>query len=245
MPKENECGARATADTPLDLAGWRVKDGCRISGFRCNEKCGPVVKKDTENRSTFATAVDELTVKRAQQGDMQAMAVIYDTLAKPCFNLAYRMAGSAPAAEDIVHETFVKVISKIKRFRGKSPLWAWVRQITFNTAINHLNRAKWVQPLQDGATLEQTLADPHTEQQPAVQYDAEQLLAQLAPRSRAVLLMHDLEGMTHGEIAAAFGQTESFSKSVLFRARKQLQTLIERQSEPTEKPPARPGSEKP
>lgn len=211
----------------LDLASRRIKDGRGAGACRCNEKHQPLVKKDTENRTTYTTAVDELTVKRAQQGDMQAMAAIYEILAKPCYNLAYRMAGSAPAAEDIVHETFIKVISKIHRFRGQSPLWAWVRQITFNTAINHLNRARWVQPLSDGAVLEQTLADPHSEQKPAVEYDAEQLLAQLAPRARAVLLMHDLEGMTHGEIAATFGQTESFSKSVLFRARKQLRALID------------------
>ncbi|MEM9533643.1 MAG: RNA polymerase sigma factor [Pseudomonadota bacterium] len=180
---------------------------------------------------SFSTAVDEITVKRAQRGDTDAMAAIYQIFAKPCFNLAYRMAGSPAVAEDIVHDTFVKVISKIHRFRGPAPLWAWVRQITVNTTINHLNRRKWIAPMDDAGQIEVTWADPVADRRPLTEHDAQHLLNQLPAQARAVVLMHDLEGMTHKEIAEAFGQTESFSKSVLFRARKQLKALLDADGE--------------
>ena len=177
-----------------------------------------------EPASTFTTAIDEATVKRAQKGDMNAIASIYKVLAKPCYNLALRIAGSSAVAEDIVHDTFIKVIGKISRFRGQAPLWAWVRQITVNTTINHLNRRKWLLPLpEDGV---EQLPEPTPVQLPAMQHDALTLLKQLSPQARAVLLLHDLEGLTHREIGTLFGQTESFSKSVLFRARQRLQTFI-------------------
>ncbi|MFK7956719.1 MAG: RNA polymerase sigma factor [Lysobacterales bacterium] len=186
-----------------------------------------MVQQDIDKKPTFATAVDELTVRRAQRGDTDAMAAIYQILGKPCYNLAYRMAGSTAVAEDIVHDTFIKVINKIHRYRGPAPLWAWVRQITFNTTINHLNRRKWTAPMAEAEQIENTLEDPAAQSRPLAQLDAETLLAQLTPQARAVVLMHDLEGMTHREIAEVFEQTESFSKSVLFRARKQLKSLIE------------------
>lgn len=193
---------------------------------RRNEFGHSLVQQDIEKKPTFATAVDDLTVRRAQRGDTDAMAAIYQLFAKPCYNVAYRMAGSAAVAEDIVHDTFVKVISKIHRYRGPAPLWAWVRQITFNTTINHLNRRKWHVPMDTAEQIENTWADAGAEVRPAATHDAEKLLSQLSPQARAVVLMHDLEGMTHREIAAAFDQTESFSKSVLFRARKQLKALL-------------------
>jgi RNA polymerase sigma-70 factor (ECF subfamily) len=54
------------------------------------------------------------------------------------------------------------------------------------------------------------------------QSDAWTLLMRLPPRSRAVLVLHQVEGYTHRELAALFGQSESWSKSVLARALKRL-----------------------
>ena len=109
-----------------------------------------------------------------------------------------------------------------------------MRQITFNTTINHLNRRKWTAPLETAEQIEQTWPDDAAEARAPASHDAEKLLSRLSPQARAVVLMHDLEGMTHREIAAVFEQTESFSKSVLFRARKQLKALLEADQQNTE-----------
>ncbi len=180
-----------------------------------------------ERASSFATAIDEATVKRARKGDMSAIASIYRVFAKPCYNLALRIAGDPAVAEDIVHDTFVKVIGKIGRFRGPAPLWAWVRRITVNTTINHLNRRRWLLPLTDAEHGDQPVPASTPVPSPALQHDVQTLVAVLDAKARAVLLLHDLEGLTHREIAALFGQTESFSKSILFRARKRLRAYLD------------------
>ena len=174
-------------------------------------------------------AIDELTIQRARNGDMQAFAIIYEAYAKPCYNLALRISGSPAVAEDVVHDAFIKIMGRIGSFRGDAPLWSWVRQITANTTINNLARRKWWRSLEEltesaGATMPEPGA---LDTSGAAQHDITRLLGQLTPQARAVLLLHDLEGMTHAEIAEVFGQTESFSKSVLHRARKQLKALTE------------------
>lgn len=180
----------------------------------------------------FSLTVDDMTIERAKRGDMNAMAHIYEVFSRPCFNLALRITGSPAVAEDIVHDTFIKVIEKIHKYRGDAPLWPWLRRITTNTTINCLNRRKWMRPLadaEDGFGREKLTPITDSGDQAANQHDLETLLGSLDPRSRAVLLLHDLEGMTHLEIAALFGQSESFSKSILSRARKQLSILIKGQ----------------
>ncbi|HET9188945.1 MAG TPA: sigma-70 region 4 domain-containing protein, partial [Rudaea sp.] len=60
---------------------------------------------------------------------------------------------------------------------------------------------------------------------PAGLVDTDSLLAQLPPRARAIVVLHELEGYTHAELAALFGQSESYSKSILARALKRLHVL--------------------
>jgi RNA polymerase sigma-70 factor (ECF subfamily) len=72
------------------------------------------------------------------------------------------------------------------------------------------------------AMFEQTAA---AEPDPAGLVDADSLLAHLPPRARAIVVLHELEGYTHAELAALFGQSESYSKSILARALKRLHAL--------------------
>lgn len=160
---------------------------------------------------------------------MTAFATIYDLYAKRCYNLALRMTGSEAIAEDVVHDTFIKLMQKIKSFRGEASFWSWLRQVTANTTINILNRRKWWRSL-DALTDDEYGHMPEpaaNDGSGAHQHDLTALLGALSPQARTVLLLHDMEGMTHAEIATIFEQTESFSKSVLHRARKQLKGLIE------------------
>jgi len=61
---------------------------------------------------------------------------------------------------------------------------------------------------------------------PAAVVDAWSLLQRLPSRARAVLVLHEFEGYTHAELAALFGQSESYSKSILARALKRLGELV-------------------
>ncbi len=180
--------------------------------------------KQDNQRSKYAVPPE--VIRRARRGDKQAFGEMYQVFAKPCYNLALRIARSPAVAEDIVHDTFIKIIQRLKSYRGDAPLWAWVRQVTVNTALNDLQKRKWLVPVEhpEDMRLDEPISNAPAG---AVQHDLDQILGTLSIQARTVLLLHDMEGMTHKEIALHFNQTESFSKSVLFRARKQLSRQLE------------------
>lgn len=181
--------------------------------------------------SAIASAVDQEAIRRARRGDMQAFAAMYEAFSGPCYNLALRISGNRAVAEDVVHDTFVKVMKKIGSFRGEASLWTWLRQITVNTTINELARRKWWRPLdaEIGAGSGWSMPEPGAgDDRGATEHDLVSLLERLPVQARTVLILHDMEGMTHAEIGELFDRTESFSKSVLFRARKQLQAYLEK-----------------
>ncbi|MBS0487684.1 MAG: RNA polymerase sigma factor [Proteobacteria bacterium] len=170
----------------------------------------------------FAQDIDAMTLARAQRGDMAAFAQLYQRYARACFLLALRLTGQRQPAEDLVHEAFLKMMDTIGSYRGEAPFGAWFKRLTANTAIDWLRRQRHP-ATNDADTLLEHAVGPDSDSASLV--DADSLLARLPPRARAIVVLHELEGYTHAELAALFGQSESYSKSILARALKRLQAL--------------------
>lgn len=181
----------------------------------------------------FAQPVDARTLARAQGGDMQAFAALYACFGRPCFNLALRILGSRAQAEDVVQEIFLKMFGAVRSYRGEAPFGSWLKRLTVNAVIDQLR-----QQGRDGETgagegaaaAELLLADAGDA---AAGVDAWALLRRLPARARAVIVLHEFEGYTHAELAMLFGQSESYSKSILARALKRLGEIAERREEET------------
>lgn len=75
-----------------------------------------------------------ILVRRAVEGDVRAMETLIDGVRDAVFNLALRMLGSFPDAEDAAQEILLKVVSRLSSFRGESAFSTWV----FSIAANHL-----------------------------------------------------------------------------------------------------------
>lgn len=170
----------------------------------------------------FAQDIDAMTLARAQRGDMSAFEEIYRRYGRACFQLAQRLTGQRQPAEDLVHEAFLKMMDTIVSYRGEAPFGAWFKRLTANVSIDWLRRQRHFANTDAEALFEQTAA---IEPDPAGLVDADSLLAHLPPRARAIVVLHELEGYTHVELAALFGQSESYSKSILARALKRLHAL--------------------
>jgi len=172
--------------------------------------------------SGFAQLVDATVLARAQRGDMQAFATLYARFGQPCYGLALRLTSNAAQAEDLVQEVFLKLIDSIRSYRGEAPFGAWLKRMTANAAIDQLRKNRRFAD-----------ADPEAmfanldlgETSPAQRLDAIALLQRLPPRARAVVVLHELEGYTHTEIAKLFGQSESYSKSILARGLQRLHAV--------------------
>jgi RNA polymerase sigma-70 factor (ECF subfamily) len=169
--------------------------------------------------SGFGQILDRLTLERARRGDMNAFASIYERFGGACYTLALRVLGEPAAAEDIVQDVFLKMFATLRGFRGDAPFGAWLKRLTANATIDVL-RARQRYASDDVDALFEAMPSAAADAENGV--DAWSLLQRLPPRARAVLVLHEVEGYTHKELADLFGQSESYSKSILARALKRL-----------------------
>ena len=175
--------------------------------------------------------IDAAIIKRAARGDVRAHEILYRAFASPVYSLCLRFTRVPAHAEDLVQETFIEVMRSIKQFRGEAAIGSWIRRIAVTKALMFL-RSAWT-------SRSQSLADDWDDMTPgdAMSHgisrrpddalDLDAALANLPSVSRVVVWLHDVEGFTHKEIAAAMGKTESFSKSQLSRAYQRLRPMLE------------------
>jgi RNA polymerase sigma-70 factor (ECF subfamily) len=181
------------------------------------------VNATSETTAGFARDIDAATLARAQRGDMQAFAELYRVYGRACFQLALRLLGQRQRAEDLVQEAFLKMMSTIGTFRGDAPFGAWLKRLVANACIDQLRRQRHATDADAEALFAQTAAAASDRLD---LLDADALLARLPPRARAIVVLHELEGYTHAELAAWFGQSESYSKSILSRSLRRLHGLV-------------------
>ena len=156
----------------------------------------------------------------ARRGDRAVFANLFARYQRAAYNLALRVLGDVPAAEDVVQDVFLRLPVAVRGYRGDAPFGAWLRRMVSNACIDELRRRRWL----DREAAVETLAEPASARAlPDAQADAWALLRPLAPRARAVLILHVVAGYTHGELGAMFGQSESYSKSILARTLQRMQ----------------------
>jgi RNA polymerase sigma factor (sigma-70 family) len=182
------------------------------------------------------TALDPGALQRARAGDEAALAEIYRAYEVPVRTLARRIVTPRSAAEDVVQDVFVDVITRLHQYEGRGSFAGWVRSIAVSRSLMHL-RSPWRrgQRWLTGATL--SLEELHQDWQAGCRsgagsadradaIDLERALARLGDNARAVVWLHDVEGYTHAEIGVLFGASASFSKSQLARAHERLRDLL-------------------
>jgi len=177
--------------------------------------------------SGFAVELDALTLARAQRADAAARECIYRLYADAAYSLALRLTGRPADAEDVVQEGFVKAFERIGSYRGEAPFGAWLKRLMVNAAIDRLrHERRWP------ADPDAVEGLPVTTHAAEARIDALGLLARLSPAARSVVWLHQMEGYSHPEIAAMFGHSESWSKSLLARSLDRLREWLQAEDKP-------------
>lgn len=171
----------------------------------------------------LALAVDELAIRRAKSGDLDALETLYQAYQGSVYTLGRRMCRTPEEAEEVLQETFLEVCRSIRRFRGSAPgsLSAWVRRIAANKALMRIRHEKY---RETDELHEDARGSRGTDV--GLSMDLEAALERLSDTARAVVWLHDVEGYTHEEIAELMGKTVSFSKSQLSRAHARLRLML-------------------
>jgi RNA polymerase sigma-70 factor (ECF subfamily) len=178
---------------------------------------------------------DYKLAQRVAAGDMEAFEEIYSLYYRKVYNLCYRMLQNPTESEDLAHDVFVHVYRKIDRYNGQSALMTWLYRVTVNQILMHFrsrkSRPQEVTP--DESTLEFLSFDSHA---PRVEMpsrlDLEAAISKLPAGYRLVLLLHDVEGYEHSEIARIVGISAGTSKSQLHKARLKLRKLLSKKALP-------------
>lgn len=149
------------------------------------------------------------------------------------YGVALRVVSDPTLADDVVQETFIRAWRGLPRFRGDSSIGTWLHRIAMNTALTARKRAARV----SGAPLEsigQVAAIPTPERDPErcgevldLRLELRTALDGLPVGQRAVVVLKDIEGWSHAEIAKHLGITESAAKVRLHRAHRRLARSLE------------------
>ncbi len=149
------------------------------------------------------------------------------------YGVALGVVSDPTLADDVVQETFIRAWRGLSRFRGDSSIGTWLHRIAVNTALTARRRAARVSgPTLD--SIDQIAAVPTPQHDPDLcgevldlRLDLEAALAALPPGQRAVVVLKDVEGWSHAEIADYLEITESAAKVRLHRAHRRLARLLE------------------
>ena len=168
-------------------------------------------------------------VDKARNGDRHAFEKLYRSHCGRIYALCWRMCGGdASLAEDMVQEAFVRAWNKLDLFRGESKFGTWLHRLAVNVVLSdrriRVKRVGREQELSEG--VERTLVGAR-DVFAGLRKDLEAAISGLPERARTVLVLYDIEGYKHKEIAEMTGMAVGSSKAQLHRARKLVREILE------------------
>ncbi|MDB4968332.1 MAG: polymerase, sigma-24 subunit, subfamily [Myxococcales bacterium] len=169
---------------------------------------------------------EQALVEACRRGEQAALHVFYERYRRRVFSLIARIVG-AQDAEELAQEVFLRAFRGLEKFRGDAQLSTWMYRLAVNAALSHATRtqARQRRDLGEDALMALPAEDaPATD--PRLRARLERALHALPAGYRAVLVLHDIEGLQHEEIAHILGCRVGTSKSQLHKARAKMRDLL-------------------
>jgi RNA polymerase sigma-70 factor (ECF subfamily) len=175
------------------------------------------------------------TIRLAQEGDAAAFERIYRRYSRRVYGLCLRMTKNEAEAEDLTQEAFLQVFRKIHTYRGESAFFTWFHRLSVNIVLMSLRKRKLIGiPLENDGDHEQESGARHRvpgSADPSLSglFDRQNLkraLSQMPIGYKRMLVLHDVFGYEHHEIAAALECSVGNSKSQLHKARERMRALL-------------------
>jgi RNA polymerase sigma-70 factor, ECF subfamily len=174
-------------------------------------------------------------VRRAQEGDSDAFAELFNAHKARIFSLCLRMTNNAAEAEDLTQDAFMQVFRKLSSFRGDSALSTWLHRIAVNTVLMHFRK----KVLRHVSLDERSDGEGRTVRRECGGKDGRlsgtinrlaliRALEELPAGYRMIFLLHEVHGHEHQEIAALLGCSVGNSKSQLHKAKRNIRRILAR-----------------
>jgi RNA polymerase sigma-70 factor (ECF subfamily) len=178
---------------------------------------------------------EEEIIRQAQEGNARAFEQLYRQYCKRVYHLCLRMVKNEAEAEDLTQDAFLRVFRKIHTFQAQSAFSTWLHRVTVNTVLMSLRKKKRVEiPLDNEGRYEDEPGVPRQ-----IPGGADLSLLGLLDREnlkrvfgrmphgyKRMLVLHDVLGYEHNEIALIVKCSEGNSKSQLHKARVRMRALL-------------------
>ena len=190
---------------------------------------------ETDKVAESPADTDKVLVERVQNGDVAAFDVLVRKYRERLYGIIYNMTSNREDAADLTQDAFIKAFSSINRFQGKSAFFTWLYRIGVNTALSHMKRNRFrrffslehIQEEGSNAQVFETLAAKHKSEKGALlselQEKLNEAMQKLSPKHRTVVVLFEIEGLSHQEIAEIVGCSVGTVRSRLHYAKQQLQ----------------------
>lgn len=191
-----------------------------------------------EEKKDEASIDERDLLARAKRGEMPA----YDELVRHyqgrIYALVYNMTSNKEDAEDLVQDVFVKAYASLARFEEKSSFYTWVYRIAINRTLNFLKKRQRnpkmsLDDVDNGVERDPAYVELSARESPfrdatlsELQEKLNKALMTLSENHRTVVVLHDIQGVPHEEIASMIGCSQGTVRSRLFYARQQLQAEL-------------------
>jgi len=185
-----------------------------------------------------AAGEDAVLVRRVQAGEMAAFDQLIVKYRERLFSVVYNLTSNREDANDLTQEAFIRAFRSINKFKGKSSFFTWLYRIAVNTTITYLKRNRkrrffsFEQIDEEGsaaAKLESLASRAKTDKPTYLRELQEKLndaLQKLSVKHRTVVVLFEIEGLSHQEIAEITKTTEGTVRSRLHYAKQQLRETL-------------------
>ena len=175
----------------------------------------------------------DLMIEKIKGGDIAAFEELYRLYERSVYSLCLRLTRDILDAEDLTQEVFLQVYRKINTFRGEAAFGSWLYRVAINVSMMYLRKRQHVEelPLElltDDISPKQCLGQSRfkAHSDPLERVALVRALSSLSTVRRNMIILHDIKGLTHAEVAEHLGVTANTSKSALSRARRKLRHAL-------------------
>jgi RNA polymerase sigma factor (sigma-70 family) len=201
-------------------------------------KPGNAVERPAEPKADPIVVEEAELVQRARKGDLQAYDQLVQRYQERIYATVYHMTSNHEDANDLAQEAFIKGFQALKSFKGGSSFYTWVYRIAVNKTINFLKQRKNRSQMslndldfnaEHDPDLVALISDKNPRREAGLTELQEKLnegMQKLSEPHRLVVTLHDVQGLSHEEIAKIMGCNIGTVRSRLFYARQQLQGFL-------------------
>ncbi len=172
--------------------------------------------------------VEQELIRSAQSGDRDALIQLLREIEHHVYRTAFYILGNEQDAMDAAQEALIRIYTKIHSFEEKAKFKTWVQRIVTNICIDKFRRIKPTVSIDEHEMV--FASDQSVEDEVVATYisqDIREAISKLSDHYRAVVVLRYLQDFSYNEISESLGLPLNTVKSYLFRARQQLQTLLQ------------------